>query len=194
MPMAFVASPSPSLRDVMEAEEEPNTLVLGTWTDGDGGAAVIAHLGDSGSVQTVYLPFSLALLADSSVASQLAENALSFLLYHQGQTTAAASAGEPLPTRFQLHQNYPNPFNPTTTFVFDLSERCHVLLEVFSVLGQKVGSVTEGEYTAGRHEVHWEASTPGGGHLSSGTYIFRLTAESKDGRRESSARTMALIR
>jgi hypothetical protein len=193
-PVNFVSSPSSAVRDMMEAVEEANTVILGTWSDGHRTDAVIAHLDDSGGVRTMYLPFSLALLADSSVASQLAENALSFLLYHQQQTTAAASAGEPLPTRFQLHQNYPNPFNPATTFVFDLSKRCRVLLEVFSILGQKVGTVAEGEYAAGRHELHWEASTQGGGHLSSGTYILRLTAESDGGRRESSARTMALIR
>jgi hypothetical protein len=194
-PVAFASPSSPSARDYMEAEEEPSTLLMGTWSDDQRTGAVVAHLDDSGSVRTLYLPFSLTLLADSSVASELAENALSFLLYHRQQIPdpRIASEGDPIPARFQLLQNYPNPFNPATTFVFDLAERSRVLLEVFSILGQRVGIVTEGDYAAGRHEVRWEATAQSGGRLSSGVYLFRLTSEGTDGRKESAIRRLALV-
>lgn len=42
---------------------------------------------------------------------------------------------EALPENWVLHQNYPNPFNSSTTIRFSLSERQHVTLKVFDVLG-----------------------------------------------------------
>jgi hypothetical protein len=195
-PVTFASPSSASARDYMEAEGEPHTLRMGTWSDDHRTEAVIAHLDDTGSVRTIYLPFALALLADSSVASQLAENALSFLLYHRQQMPEpeVVSGGDPIPTRFQLHQNYPNPFNPATTFVFDLAEQSRVTLEVFSILGQRIEIVTEGEFPAGRHALRWEATSQTGGHLSSGVYLFRITTEGRDGRKESATKTMALVR
>ncbi len=192
-PLAFTTSTSPRARDEMEPLTGRHTLLMGTWSDARHTDAVIAHLDDSGSVRTLYLPFSLGMLADSTAASELCENAIAFLLTYRHPMTENATDGDPVPVAFQLLQNYPNPFNPGTTFVFDLAERSRAVLEVFSILGQRVAVVTEGEYDAGRHEIHWEAAGQHGGRLSSGTYLFRLTAEST-GKKETSTRAMILIR
>jgi Zn-dependent metalloprotease len=193
VPLSFTATTSPRARDQMEPVADRHTLLMGTWSDARHTGAVVAHLDDSGSVRTMYLPFSLGMLADSAAASELAENAISFLLTHKHAMTENATEGDPVPVGFQLLQNYPNPFNPGTTFVFDLGERSQVSLEVFSILGQRVAVVAQGEYDAGRHEIRWEATGRSGGHLSSGTYFFRLTSEGK-GRKETSTRAMSLIR
>ncbi len=192
-PLAFL-SPSASVdRDLMEVTHDPSTLTAGLWSDERGTAAIVAHLNDAGTVQTLYLPFSLASLADSSLAAQLAENALSFLLYYQRNPAGIASDGPALPDRFRLLQNYPNPFNPATTFAFDLPERSRVLLEVFTPLGQRVCTAVEGVYPAGHHEVRWDAAAQAPARLSSGIYLFRMIATGEHGGRESATRTMALV-
>ncbi len=76
-----------------------------------------------------------------------------------------------IPGEFRLYQNYPNPFNPTTTIRFTISQREHVTLKVFDVLGREVARLVEGELNAGEHSVVFDAKG-----LASGVYFYRLTA------------------
>jgi hypothetical protein len=75
-----------------------------------------------------------------------------------------------IPKVFKLYQNYPNPFNPSTTIRFDLPENGLVQLEVFDVLGKSIQLITNKEFTAGTHELRFDASK-----LSSGLYFYRIT-------------------
>ena len=71
---------------------------------------------------------------------------------------------------------YPNPFNPSTQINFDLPEGAFVLLNVFDVLGRKVGELANGNYAAGYHSTTWNAS-----NISSGVYFARFTATDVSG-------------
>lgn len=89
--------------------------------------------------------------------------------------TASATPGS-LPitvTEYALHQNYPNPFNPLTNISFDLVEGRTVVLTVYNPVGQKVATVVNGSFGAGRHTVSFDAS-----HLPSGMYLYRIDAGS----------------
>ncbi len=75
------------------------------------------------------------------------------------------------PVEFSLAQNYPNPFNPSTSISFALPQNGRVILEVFSITGQKVGTLVNETLNAGNHTIQFNASG-----LSSGTYIYRIQA------------------
>lgn len=95
-----------------------------------------------------------------------------------------------LPQEFELGQNYPNPFNPTTSINFALPENASVTLEVFNVLGQKVGElINSAEYSAGIHKVEFFASS-----FTSGVYLYRLTAVGENNEVFSSTRKMMILK
>ena len=77
-----------------------------------------------------------------------------------------------VPAPFQLRQNYPNPFNPATQITFDLPEPADVRLDVYSICGQRVAGLINGHKSAGWHRVTFDATA-----LSSGIYLYRLTAD-----------------
>jgi hypothetical protein len=86
------------------------------------------------------------------------------------------------PKAFALNAAYPNPFNPSTQIEFDLPEDAFVLLNVFDVLGRKVGELANGNYTAGYHTATWNASNSLGLALSGGVYFARLTVTDNHGK------------
>lgn len=102
-----------------------------------------------------------------------------------GETSIRLLAGsEPLPTEFALGQNYPNPFNPATTVSFSLPVDETVSIRLFNVLGNEVATIASQKYSAGRHEVEFDA-----GELPSGVYIYTMQAGAF-----SASRKMVLMR
>jgi len=88
----------------------------------------------------------------------------------QGGVTIAEAGS--VPTEFALFQNYPNPFNANTRLKYALRVDCHVQLEVYNVLGQKVVTLVDEFQSAGHHSINWDA-----GELGSGMYLYRLQAD-----------------
>lgn len=76
------------------------------------------------------------------------------------------------PIEFDLAQNYPNPFNPSTTIKYTIADAVNVSLVIYNALGEEVMTLVENQFTEpGIYNVIFDASG-----LSSGTYIYRLTA------------------
>ncbi len=94
-----------------------------------------------------------------------------------------------IPAEFSLSQNYPNPFNPSTKIKFSLAADSKVSVKVYNLLGQQVAELTSGEYTAGRHEVNFDAAS-----LSSGIYFYIINAAGKDGSNFTSTKKMTLMK
>lgn len=77
-----------------------------------------------------------------------------------------------IPNELALAQNYPNPFNPTTTISYEIPNAGFVSLKVYSLIGQEVATLVNGEMGAGNHQVTFDAS-----ELSSGIYLVRLQSD-----------------
>lgn len=80
-----------------------------------------------------------------------------------------------LPHEIALAQNYPNPFNPTTTIRFELPAMHHVQITIFNTNGQQVRTLVNGEFSAGIHNVVWDATNDHGLNVPSGIYYYRMT-------------------
>jgi hypothetical protein len=81
-----------------------------------------------------------------------------------------------IPTEFNLSQNYPNPFNPTTNINYAIPQDANVRLVIFNVLGQAVKTLVNSQQKAGYYTIRWDGSNESGSKVSSGMYIYRITA------------------
>lgn len=77
-----------------------------------------------------------------------------------------------IPDRYVLAGNYPNLFRATTTFRFALPDPGPVRIEVYNILGEQVGTLIDGVYSAGWHTARWDAT-----ELVSGIYFVRMQAK-----------------
>ena len=80
------------------------------------------------------------------------------------------------PSNFELSQNYPNPFNPSTTIEFQVPQASDVNIIIYDMLGQEVKSLFAGQIQAGNYSVEWDGLNNSGSKMSSGSYIYRMTA------------------
>ena len=81
-----------------------------------------------------------------------------------------------LPTEYELEENYPNPFNPNTTINYALPKAGEVSLAIYNMRGQLVRTLVKGSSPAGRFSVTWNGKDDRGAPVSSGVYVYRLTA------------------
>ena len=103
--------------------------------------------------------------------------------------TGVEEPGPVATNSFQLFPNFPNPFNPSTTIRFSLKRALPVTLSVYSVTGQRVRTLVDGELTPGEHRVVWDGRSDAGTALGSGVYFYRLQAG-----RQTQVRMMHLLR
>ncbi len=77
---------------------------------------------------------------------------------------------------FVLNQNYPNPFNPSTGISFSIPKASFVKVAIYDVLGNEVKVLFNQEAEAGTYNTMWNGMNNSGVQMSSGTYIYRMTA------------------
>ncbi len=81
-----------------------------------------------------------------------------------------------LPIDYNLFQNYPNPFNPTTTIRFSVPEKNNVTISVFNALGEEIRTLFFGQVERGTYSIKWDGKDNSGSLLSSGMYLYKMTA------------------
>ncbi|CAN5623781.1 hypothetical protein BH10BAC5_BH10BAC5_03020 [soil metagenome] len=72
-----------------------------------------------------------------------------------------------------LRQNKPNPFNPSTAITFSIPTNGFVSVKIYSMLGNEIATLVNGQMASGFHTVNWDASG-----LPSGTYFYKIEAGS----------------
>ena len=75
-----------------------------------------------------------------------------------------------------LLQGYPNPFRDRTTIGYQVSQRQHVRIEVYNMLGQRITTLVDAESRAGVYEAAWDGRDASGRPAASGVYIYRMRA------------------
>ncbi|MGB9591937.1 MAG: glucoamylase family protein, partial [Candidatus Kryptoniota bacterium] len=71
-----------------------------------------------------------------------------------------------------LFQNYPNPFNPTTTVQYIITEKSHVIIRIYDVLGRKVDELYNGLQLPGTYSTLFNAT-----NYPSGVYFCSLDVD-----------------
>ncbi len=99
-----------------------------------------------------------------------------------GDTTLLSIDGsfQVIPNSFALLPPYPNPFNPITTIKIDIPERSHIELIVFDLSGRVVTELVNKNINAGTYNTVWNGKDSNGRQVSSGVYIYTLTAKSQE--------------
>lgn len=86
------------------------------------------------------------------------------------------------PSEFSLSQNYPNPFNNRTTIEYHIpysgmdGNIVRVRLTIYNILGQRVKELINENQAPGKHSVSWDVRDDNGREVTSGHYIYQLTA------------------
>ncbi|MBI3112072.1 MAG: T9SS type A sorting domain-containing protein [Ignavibacteriales bacterium] len=87
-----------------------------------------------------------------------------------------------IPYTFVLHQNYPNPFNAQTRIEYEVADvegrMARILIQVYSLSGEKVKTLFAGERPSGRYSAVWDGTDDRGNKMASGTYFYRLISGS----------------
>jgi len=76
------------------------------------------------------------------------------------------------PGKLAILFNYPNPFNAQTTIRFSLPKAGPVALDIYDILGRRMGVAFSGMMPAGENRILWD-----GAELPSGAYFYRVTAD-----------------
>lgn len=81
--------------------------------------------------------------------------------------------------RNRLFVNHPNPFNPVTIFTFHVERQGRIRLDVYSVDGSYVETVSDRFMKRGVQTITWHAEG-----LSSGIYLVRIRSDTMDATRK----------
>ncbi len=90
------------------------------------------------------------------------------------QTVAEQTVTLGPPPHSRLLEVHPNPFNPRADITFDLERADHVRVEIYSLTGRRVATLTEERLPPGRYTRAWDGRDANGREAASGTYLFRL--------------------
>ena len=119
---------------------------------------------------------TLAALRDSMLNAQLVYDPAT--MDQTPLITSIVSSTETFdPSKLFISGNYPNPFRENTAIKFGLNQRANVTLTVYNLFGQQVYEERAQLLPEGNHEINFHAA-----NLSSGTYIYKINAQSSDGK------------
>lgn len=94
-----------------------------------------------------------------------------------------------MPTAFELGESNPNPSTGFSRMALNIPTASRVKVEVYDAMGNKVKTLVDGFFEAGKSEVNWDAKNEAGVNMASGVYFVKMTSGSF-----STAQRMMLVR
>lgn len=151
------------------------------WTAESGNDVAFRY--DGGTFKTVSVLFAVEALNDTTVLDSprvynptyttFMKNAFTWLGFGTGIQEVDNGV---VPSVFSLEQNYPNPFNPVTNMTYNIPKAADVSLTVYSLTGEKIATLVNGNRPAGSYTVTWDGTNNSGAKVSSGIYIYTINA------------------
>ena len=111
---------------------------------------------------------------------KIEEISMSGEVHEFGPIYAFPETGLNVPEDFSLVGNFPNPFNPKTTIQYAVSEAglaSRTAIRIFDMLGREVVTLVDRIHQPGYYTVHWDGCDLKGREVSSGLYVYQLTAD-----------------
>lgn len=177
-----ITSPPEPLAFTWESSTDPDQdqLLYTFELNGSGIDTTIASLQDT----TVNLHIMPLLQIDSGYSWHVSVTdgfvsiaAQDTFTFHTSSAITGIESSSNIPKTFALYQNYPNPFNPGTTIKLDIPKQSTVSLKIFNVLGQEVRTlIYQGGLAPGIHEIIFDGFDNSGKSLSSGVYVYQMSA------------------
>jgi hypothetical protein len=78
-----------------------------------------------------------------------------------------------------LRMSGPNPFRASAAIAYGLRQSCHVRIAIYSVSGQRVRTLVDGDQPAGNGSARWDGRGDAGNVVPSGLYMARMDADGK---------------
>lgn len=108
-------------------------------------------------------------------------------------STITGINGSLIPEMYSLKQNYPNPFNPSSTISYAVPVESNVQIEIYDITGTLMKSFKMYSQPSGYYNLTWNGTNEGGIQVASGTYIYRMKAESLNGSKEQYVQSYKMI-
>ncbi len=84
------------------------------------------------------------------------------------------------PTGIKTFRAFPNPFDDDLEISFNLISSQYVMVNIYSVLGSKVRTLSEGILSPGDHSFTWNGRDDGGNDCVSGVYFITISTPEGD--------------
>ena len=94
-------------------------------------------------------------------------------------TALAVDDDAPIAQKFEVYGNYPNPFNPSTQIKFATEKNSTVQITIYSILGQEVTELQNGDLAAGTYNISWFGTDHFGNKVPSGVYFYEVRSDNR---------------
>ncbi|MEE9190037.1 MAG: T9SS type A sorting domain-containing protein [Candidatus Neomarinimicrobiota bacterium] len=76
--------------------------------------------------------------------------------------------------KYAIGPNYPNPFNMTTKIHYEVSDRSHIRIMIYNMLGREIRLLENSLVDAGTHVIQWNGLDGLGQPVSAGIYLYQI--------------------
>ena len=77
-------------------------------------------------------------------------------------------------SKFEILRSQPNPFRSFTEIRYSTSERTHVKIEIFDLVGKRVRTLVNSREDAGQKQIHWDGKDESQHQVNTGIYFIRF--------------------